>query len=449
MVIVIVLLTTGAKCGSLPAGLTPGKPTPVTLEYWKVYEESFNFADLISAYQKLHPHITVNYKNFTPEEYEGELVRAFAEDRGPDLFSIHTTWMKNYTDLIQPLPPVISMSYQVQRGAIQKETYAETRQQNTLTLRDLRALFPDVVYDNQVINNQIYGLPLSIDSLALFYNRDLLNNANIASPPKTWDQFRDEVVKLTKLDFKGNIIQSGAAIGTADNVERSTDILSLLMLQNGTPMTDDAGNAIFNTVPQNYNRQTKPAIEALDFYTSFASPSKEVYTWNSLMPNSLQAFMEGKTAFFFGYSYHIPIIRAQAPKLNFEITNVPQIGEPSVNYANYWAETVSKKSKHLNEAWDFLQFITTNSDANKKFLLDSQKPTALRSLINDQLTAQDFIDLAPFANQVLTAKSWYKGKDVKAAEEIFKSMIRDNLYAILPTDTIINLGTGRVNQTIR
>ena len=89
--------------------------------------------------------------------------------------------------------------------------------------------------------------------------------------------------------------------------------------------------------------------------------------WNNFMPNSLESFMAGKTAFFFGYSYHIPIIKAQAPKLNFEITQVPQIGNP-VNFANYWTETVSKKSKHVDEAWSFILFITTNQEANKLFL---------------------------------------------------------------------------------
>ena len=39
------------------------------------------------------------------------------------------------------------------------------------------------------------------------------------------------------------IIQSAAAIGTTDNVERSTDILGVLMMQNGTQMTDENGMA--------------------------------------------------------------------------------------------------------------------------------------------------------------------------------------------------------------
>jgi len=443
--IAIVFITSGATCQKLPANMKAGSPKPVSLEYWKVYEESYNVSDLISDYQKLHPQISINYRNFTPEEYENELLRAFAEDRGPDIFSINTTWMRKYLSLIQPMPAQVSLEYKIVQGTFKKETFTETRQQKLLTIKDLRNLFPDVVYDNQVINNQIYGLPLSIDTLALFYNRDLLNNAGIASPPRTWDQFRDQVIKLTKIDVRGNLLQSAAALGTADNVDRATDILSLLMMQAGTPITTEQGYASFNQTPPNYTRSELPAVEALNFYNSFASPANQVYTWNNDQPNSLSAFMAGKTAFYLGYAYNIPLIKAQAPKLNFAITTAPQISEPPINFANYWVESVAKKSQHQNEAWDFINFITTNTDSNKKFLDKSRKPSALKSLISAQA---DDIELSPFGSQLLTAKSWYKGKDIKSAENAIKFMIRSNLEGLSPTIDIINFGNSKVNQTM-
>ena len=271
----------------------------------------------------------------------------------------------------------------------------------------------------------------------------MFNNAGISAPPKTWDEFREQIIKLTKQDSKGNIIQSGAALGTADNITRSPDIISLLMLQNGAPMTDSNGFASFNQMPPGTERTVKPASEALNFYNSFASPATQVYTWNNKMPNSLESFMNGKTAFFFGYAYQILTIKARAPKLNFEITTAPQVGTP-YNFANYWAETVSKKSKNQNEAWDFINFITTNIDVNKVYLQKSHKPTALRDLITSQI---DDLELSPFANQILTAKSWYKGKNATATDQILMDMISNNLEGALPTDQIVNLAVQKINQT--
>ena len=59
---------------------------------------------------------------------------------------------------------------------------------------------------------------------------------------------------------------------------------------------------------------------------------------------------------------------------------------------------------------------------------------------------QEDIDLAPFANQLLTAKSWYKGKNAIKAEEIFVSMISDALDGLTNPDKIIRLGAQKINQ---
>lgn len=148
----------------------------------------------------------------------------------------------------------------------------------------------------------------------------------------------------------------------------------------------------------------------------------------------------------FGYAYHLPQIKAQAPKLNFSVAKLPQIeGNPSsINFANYWVETVSNKSKNTDAAWDFVQFITKAEQA-KLFLNQVKRPTALRSLINEQIND---IDVGTFAEQVLTAKSWYKGADAEAAEKIIGEMIDSAVAGQDELNNIINLGARKVQQTI-
>ena len=51
--------------------------------------------------------------------------------------------------------------------------------------------------------------------------------------------FQQNVKKLTKQNNKGQIIQSGVSLGGAYNIERSPDILSVLMMQNGTVMMEN------------------------------------------------------------------------------------------------------------------------------------------------------------------------------------------------------------------
>jgi ABC-type glycerol-3-phosphate transport system substrate-binding protein len=66
---------------------------------------------------------------------------------------------------------------------------------------------------------------------------------------------------------------------------------------------------------------------ALNFYTDFANPVKEVYSWNNTLDNSVNAFASGKLAIMFGYSYHLETIKALSPKLNFLLVLYHKIEE--------------------------------------------------------------------------------------------------------------------------
>lgn len=453
----VFILTSGFGCKTVDKK-TQEAMKPITLNYWRVWDGPDAFDSIITEYKKLHPFVSINYRKLRYDEYEKELIDALAEDRGPDIFSIHNTWTRKYQSKIKPIPATITMAYPVEKGTLKKEIIPELRTTKSITLKDIKNNFVDVVYDDVIIKTynektekteeNVYGLPLSVDTLAMYYNKDLLNNAGIAQPPKFWNkEFQQMVKKLTKQDIKGDIIQSGVALGSSNNIERYSDILSALMMQNGTVMMDDSGNVTFEKIPASLkNSGRNPGLEALRFYTEFSNPSKEVYSWNSTMENSLNVFAQGKLALFFGYSYQLPTIKTQAPKLNFSTTGLPQIegSAQNINFANYWVETVSNKSKYTDEAWDFIQFATKEEQA-MSYLNATKKPTALRSLVSKQI---DDIDIGIFSEQVLTAKSWYKGEDSNTAEKIIGEMIDAVVAGQDKIESIISLGAKRVQQTI-
>lgn len=450
------LLTSGFGC-KLVDKQTQEAMKPITLTYWRVYDGQDSFEEIIDAYKKLHPFITINYRKLRYSEYESELLNALAEDRGPDIFSIHNTWTKTYLNKISPMPSDITMAYPVTKGTIKKEVIPELRTSKSVGLNDIKNNFIDAVYQDAVISvfnektkqyeQKVCGLPLSVDTLAMYYNKDLFNNAGIAEPPVFWNnEFQQDVKKMTKQDNKGEIVQSGAALGGSVNIERYSDILSVLMMQNGSVMMDDGGQVLFNRIPPSLKDQKyNPGVEALRFYSDFANPAKEVYSWNKNLNNSLSMFAQGKLAIMLGYSYHLPTIKSQAPKLNFGIAKLPQIeGNAPINFANYWLETVSSKSKYANEAWDFIQF-ETKAEQVKSYLAKTKKPTALRALINEQI---DDLDIGVFAEQLLTAKSWYKGADSNAMEKIFADMIDSAVLLQDRMENIMNLSANKVEQTV-
>lgn len=452
----IFLLTSGFGC-KLVDQKTQAAMQPITLNYWRVYDGSDAFDEIFKAYKALHPFITINYRKLRYDEYESELLNALAEDRAPDIFSIHNTWIKKYKSKITPMPPTTTLAYPITQGTIKKEVVPQLRTNKSLSLKEIKDNFVDVVYKDVVnlaldettkkYEEKVYGLPLSVDTLAMYYNKDLFNNAGLTQPPAYWNnEFQQAVKKTTKQDTKGELIQSGAALGGSSNIERYSDILSVLMMQNGSVMADDSGQVLFDRIPSTFKDQKyNPGLEALRFYTDFANPAKEVYSWNKNLDDSLVLFTQGKLAIMFGYSYHLPTILAQAPKLNFSIAKLPQIeGNTPVNFANYWVETVSSKSKYLNEAWDFIQFATKAEQA-KTYLAKAKRPTALRALVNEQI---DDNDIGVFASQVLTAKSWYNGADSAAAEKIFAEMIDTSVLGQDKIEAIISLAASKVGQTM-
>lgn len=445
------LVGMGAGC---TGGTSSATLKDVDLVIWRVFDDDDTFDSIIDNYRALHPNVSVEYKKLRYDEYEDELIQAFAEGRGPDILSLHNTWLPAYQVLLEPMPDSTTVTYQETQGTLRKEAVVISRTEKSMSMRELESSFVeqvayDVVLDYQIDPDidpvqKIYGLPMALDSLALFYNKDLLNAASIASPAQSWSQFQEDVIALTTYDSSGNVDQSGAALGTPDNVERAADVLSLLMMQNGTQMLDDRGRVTFDNIPDDAPEGVYPAYDAASFYTDFANPTKEVYTWNDNFDSSFESFANGETAMFLGYSYHIPQLQALAPKLNYAITTAPQIsGGKEVNFANYWVECVAASSDNPEWAWNFVQF-ATSEDQVGSYLEEAQKPTALRDLIASQL---DHSLLGPFAEQTLTAISWYNGYDAGVMEDVFEDLIDQVLAGVQDPDETMSTAAARISET--
>lgn len=358
------------------------------LTFWGVFDDSDAFEPLIKDFKALHPQVKISYRKKTIDEYEKDLVNALAEGRGPDMFMIHHTWVARHSAKLATIPSEL------------------------MGVKEYHDTFVDVATEDFVAENGIYSFPLYIDTLALFYNKDVFNNTGITRPPITWEEFQDDVEKLTERDEFSNITEAGAAIGTAKNINRSPDILAALMLQKGAEMVDEGGKASFsNDLGQ----------DALRFYTQFADRKKTAYTWNPTLHYSIDAFSERTVAMMFNYSYQYNTLKAKDPRFNFKVAPFPQIdSENKINYANYWSPVVSASSANQKAAWTFLKFISEKENA-ERYLAATKKPPARRDLVDAQ---KNDPDMGVFAEQALTARSWYRF-DSAAIDKIFVDAIED------------------------
>jgi multiple sugar transport system substrate-binding protein len=380
----------------------PKEQISQSLVVWGLWQESAQMQPILEAFQK-QTGVKVEYKKIASvATYEKTLLEALAQGRGPDIFVIHHTWVEGKRGLLSPAPAEV-----IDERAVKDE-------------------FVDVVPQDMIRDGLVYALPTSVDTLALYYNKDVLNTAGVARPPRTWEDLQQAVQKVTKVSRLGIIEQSAVAVGTAANINRSSDILELLILQSGLPIFDSSHSQvqIANDIGE----------RALTFYTDFANKSKKVYTWDLQQDFSLDAFSEGKTAMMFNYAYNLPTIQAKNSRLNFGIAPMPQItdSKTTVNFANYWPFAVSTSSKAPATSWQFIRFLTSAAQAAQ--LNQAQKLPPARKDSIDTNTRDPLLGV--FAEQALTAASWPR-VDVVAGDAIVNKMIDDVVTgATTPTEAL-------------
>lgn len=418
---------------------------PIELTLWGVYDTTDAFSGIISEYRKGHPNVQVTYKKFRPEEYEQMILEGLAEDRGPDLFMIDESWLPRYRSKILPAPQSVVLPVQAVGGpSFRREVKYSLATLPVITAQQIKDEFVGSVYSSVVDGNTVLGLPFSLDSLILLYNRELLNQAHLTRPPKSWDEFKSSVQATTRADSQGKLVQAGVALGAASSVPHSADIISLLMLQNGTNMVSrDGSQATFASASSN-DQNYRPGAEALRFYTDFANPTKEVYTWNNTFGDAYDAFAAGKVAFVFAYARDVPTIRAKNAQLDFGISPVPQLSAREVNYASFWPAVVSRKTKYPDEAWNFLDFATSPEHVLPYITATKQAP-AVRTVI-EQVKGDPELGTAAVA--ALTAQTWYHGSDSTIVETAFNDMVNQVLDGRMTPEAAVSKAAQAVTKTL-
>lgn len=348
----------------LPAGMRPGG---VTLSYWGLWEDENAIRPILDEYERTHRGVKIEYKKQQQREYRERLQVVLSQGKGPDIFRFHNTWLPMFKNDLAFVPPNIFSS-----GDFQKVFYP-------IAAKDLKQ------------GNNLYGIPLEIDGLAILYNVDIFKAAGV-NPPTTWEDLQKAAHILTVKDRSNKIQTAGLALGTTNNVDHWSDILGLMLLQNGVDLKSP---------------QSQLAEDALIFYTSFSQG--EGKTWNETLPPSTLAFTQGRVAMIFAPSWEILAIKKGNPQLSFKVLPVPQLPGVNISWASYWVEGVSQKSTHQAAAWDFLNYLS-QKDTMVKFYTELSKTRLFGEPYSRQDLGASLKDdpyLAPYIHEAPHAQSFY------------------------------------------
>lgn len=398
VLLILMLLTRGS-------GSTPQKDK-VVLQWWGAFLDTEVVQPLIDQYQAQNTNVTIEYANRfkSTEPYDDEVVR-YQEDLNrvlsagnqveiPDIFMVDSTWVGDYEKFVKA-----SNSYDI-------TTYKNT--------------FYDVVSTNFTQGNSIYGVPLWVDTYAVVYNKKLLSQASLSTPPTTWANFKTVAQQLTKRN--GNTItQAGFAAGSATNTDYASSVYQILMLQNGVTLANSKGVPQFATDPD--------SLTALTFYKGFIDSSSG--TWNKAMNNESAAFLDGEVAMIVVPSYRLREILAFNDKyslgLEIGIAPMPQVDGSTTeyNFGTYWGNMVASNRPNSTEAWKFLKWMTESTQLQT--LSDNVKEhnkyfgtISPRKDMNTELVSDEYLRV--YNEDVLIAQSWYMIKGL-GVTDLFNELI--------------------------
>jgi len=459
-VLLIVLIMFGAGCLRTKEPTKIKNTAQIELTYYKLYDDSDVIEPLIQEYQAKNPTIKINYRQFTnPEEYYDLILNELAEGEGPDIFSVPNNWfIKNYKK-ISPAPLDL-----VPPNAFEDTFVA-------VTAKDL------IRTDPATGSSAVYGIPLSVDTLALYYNKDQFDDKipERGKPATTWEGLKEDVYKLTKKDNSFERFEvAGIAMGYADNITRAFDILTMLILQEGGDFYDkNMAKAVFadNQGVGSDGNPIKPGAKALELYTSFSNPSNKNYSWNNYLSDAnsdtkeITTFARGKVSMIIGYSYMYNQIINEIDELknkgletidtaSVKVAMIPQMKDPTISttkrdaYAYYFAETVPRTSKNARYAWDFLIYLSgkesltyynekTHNPTSRRDMIDEQKIDPIYGVFAEQI---GFAESLPIFDEKAYNTAFIKAINAvlatKKPEDAMK-IAQDEINAILPSGGLL------------
>lgn len=365
--------------------------------------------------------LSVTYESQNPDTYELDLVNAIAAGVGPDVFIMdHEAILRNKDKI-----------FEIPYGNLPRRDY-ENRyvRSSNLFLTD----------------TGIIALPLAIDPLVMYYNKNLMDSAFILKVPEIWDEVLTYTSDITVSDVTGQISISGGALGTYRNIKDAKGIISILMLQNGNPIVgiEPSSGKYQSTLGLNQDL-TRRTQEALQFYTSFADVDNSNYSWNEAMPLSKDMFVAGDLGLYFGRASELTDIRRKNPNLNFQVAFLPQLKDTTnkQTFGYVSALSVSKQSKNPAAALQVAGVLTSAAVVEPLAQRINMVP-ARKDLLGN---TPEELYLSIFYNSAIIADAWIDPAPTRTSA-IFERLIRDINSGALSIPESINRTHADLNTML-
>lgn len=348
MLAVAAFALSGCGGGGSPGGRV------AELTFWGMGREGEVVGELIAAWDAQRPDVSVKVQQIPWSAAHEKLLTAHVGRATPDLAQLGNTWVPEFAALraLAPLDGRVAASQVVAQADH----------------------FPGI-WDTNVIDGALYGVPWYVDTRVIFYRRDLLAQAGYDTMPATWPQWRESLAAVARMGGPGKY---GILLPLN---EWSQPVI--LGLQAGSPLLGD--------------HETRGAFaqpdfaRAFDYYLGLYRDGLAPPVANNEVANLYQEFARGTFAMYISGPWNLGEFRRRLPaELQDAWATAPLPGPdaPGVSLAGGASLVVFAGSRHPDAAWELVEYLSAPAQQRRFFELTGNLP-AHRAVWADSAFAGD------------------------------------------------------------
>jgi len=332
----------------------PAAKVKLRLSYWLTDQEVF-YKPVIQDFKKAHPGVDIILEQISDEVYFDKILTELAAGTGPDVVALGLEQLKSWVGkgVLVDLTPYIEKS----------KTFSKDK-------------YIDGTFDEVTVNGHVYALVIGINTMVLYYNKNIFDTAGIPYPPQdpedtswNWDTLLDISKKLTLTDQKDKISQWGYSMSLRPYVLRQ-DVWS-------------NGGSFWNKEITECTIDKPEAIEVLQSYQDFMYKYKVMPTYAEQQELGFwYPLLTGKVAMHWFGDWIIPIYD-KIRTFEWDVAPVP-IRKKRVNIimpVNPYA--INAHTEHPEEAWELLSLLTLSEKAQVAMAKSGMGYPTLKKLVSN------------------------------------------------------------------
>lgn len=295
-----------------------------TIQFWAMGREGEVVTELTAAFEREHPDLRVDVQQLPWQSAHEKLLTAYVGDSTPDVAQLGNTWVSELAtlDALVPLDALVAGSAVV----------------------DAADYFAGI-WQTNVVDGALYGVPWYVDTRLVFYRRDLLAAAGFAEAPTTWTAWREAL----------RAIKARAAAGDYAillPLDEHDQLLALASSQPDPLLRDGARWGNFSS----------PGFRAaLGFYLSLFAEQLAPLVIQTQASNPWDEMARGYIAMIVHGPWSIGEMRRRLPARlqdQWATAVLPGPDGPGTSVAGGSSLVVFRGSKHPRAAWQLIEFLS-------------------------------------------------------------------------------------------